>query len=143
MNNDIKKPQPPKQILRAGIYAPVPTFEEAFKDSTKTAETDIDTDDDLDKSYFRFYYSYYNSIQTLSKENQFLAFKAIVEYAFTNIKNEDLPKPVLGILRTIRPFIKAQKKRQIAGMAGKSFGKLGAPYGQKGGRPRKKEAKTE
>ena len=41
MNNDIKKPQPPKQILRAGIYAPVPTFEEAFKDSTKTAETDI------------------------------------------------------------------------------------------------------
>lgn len=35
MNNDIKKPQPPKQILRAGIYAPVPTFEEAFKDSTK------------------------------------------------------------------------------------------------------------
>ena len=56
MNNDIKKPQPPKQILRAGIYAPVPTFEEAFKDSTKTAETDIDTDDDLDKSYFRFYY---------------------------------------------------------------------------------------
>ena len=79
MNNDIKKPQPPKQILRAGIYAPVPTFEEAFKDSTKTAETDIDTDDDLDKSYFRFYYSYYNSIQTLSKENQFLAFKAIVE----------------------------------------------------------------
>ena len=23
MNNDIKKPQPPKQILRAGIYAPV------------------------------------------------------------------------------------------------------------------------
>ena len=139
MNNDIKKPQPPKQILRAGIYAPVPTFEEAFKDSTKTAETDIDTDDDLDKSYFRFYYSYYNSIQTLSKENQFLAFKAIVEYAFTNIKNEDL----LGILRTIRPFIKAQKKRQIAGMAGKSFGKLGAPYGKKGGRPRKKEAKTE
>lgn len=138
MNNDIKKPQPPKQILRAGIYAPVPTFEEAFKDSTKTAETDIDTDDDLDKSYFRFYYSYYNSIQTLSKENQFLAFKAIVEYAFTNIKNEDLPKPVLGILRTIRPFIKAQKKRQIAGMAGKSFGKLGAPYGKKGGRPRKK-----
>lgn len=79
----------------------------------------------------------------LSKENQFLAFKAIVEYAFTNIKNEDLPKPVLGILRTIRPFIKAQKKRQIAGMAGKSFGKLGAPYGKKGGRPRKKEAKTE
>lgn len=82
-------------------------------------------------------------LQTLSKENQFLAFKAIVEYAFTNIKNEDLPKPVLGILRTIRPFIKAQKKRQIAGMAGKSFGKLGAPYGKKGGRPRKKEAKTE
>lgn len=77
------------------------------------------------------------------KKNQFLAFKAIVEYAFTNIKNEDLPKPVLGILRTIRPFIKAQKKRQIAGMAGKSFGKLGAPYGKKGGRPRKKEAKTE
>ena len=31
MNNDIKKPQPPKQILRAGIYAPVPTFEEALK----------------------------------------------------------------------------------------------------------------
>ena len=115
MNNEIKKPQPPRQILRAGIYAPVPTFEEVFK----------------------------ASIQTLSKENQFLAFKAIVEYAFTNIKNEDLPKPVLGILRTIRPFIKAQKKRQIAGMAGKSFGKLGAPYGKKGGRPRKKEAKTE
>ena len=143
MNNEIKKPQPPRQILRAGIYAPVPTFEEVFKASTKTAEPDIDADDDLDKSYFRFYYSYYNSIQTLSKENQFLAFKAIVEYAFTNIKNEDLPKPVLGILRTIRPFIKAQKKRQIAGMAGKSFGKLGAPYGKKGGRPRKKETKTE
>ena len=64
MNNEIKKPQPPRQILRAGIYAPVPTFEEVFKASTKTAEPDIDADDDLDKSYFRFYYSYYNSIQT-------------------------------------------------------------------------------
>ena len=58
MNNEIKKPQPPRQILRAGIYAPVPTFEEVFKASTKTAEPDIDADDDLDKSYFRFYYSY-------------------------------------------------------------------------------------
>lgn len=35
MNNEIKKPQPPRQILRAGIYAPVPTFEEVFKASTK------------------------------------------------------------------------------------------------------------
>ena len=50
MNNEIKKPQPPRQILRAGIYAPVPTFEEVFKASTKTAEPDIDADDDLDKS---------------------------------------------------------------------------------------------
>ena len=43
MNNDIKKPQPPKQILRAGIYAPVPTFEEAFKDSMTLTKVIFDS----------------------------------------------------------------------------------------------------
>lgn len=81
MNNDIKKPQPPKQILRAGIYAPVPTFEEAFKDSTKTAETIKEW-----ILIFVFYASKFGKHPT-TKDDIIREYKEVGKYSETNRKN--------------------------------------------------------
>lgn len=77
---------------------------------------------------FIFYRSFFETIEDLDDKNQLEIYKAIAEYSLNDklINLEGISKT---IFRLIEPQLLANKKRFLNG-------KLGAPHGIKGGRPK-------
>ena len=86
---------------------------------------------EIKRDSFVFYRSFFEAIQQIPRKHRAMIYEAVFEYVFEN-REPSLSGVPSALWTLIKPQLDANNVRY-------ENGKLGAPYGKKGGRPRKTE----